>query len=186
MSIGRHFRAVYERLQEIERRQAAGAMRGKVTDVDQEKQLVRIALGKDDDGNDVKSPWMPVQQAAGGLKVRSLPTVGQVMTSRGESGDLEQGVLDPYNWTENNPAPTQQEGDHVVTYGAITIRALNDVLTLSVGGTSIIISDGQIRLVSDHVVAESETLKHNDRNVGGDHVHKDVVTGNDESGPPKD
>jgi hypothetical protein len=155
MSIARIMRSIYERLGEHERRLAGSQWVGKVTHVDTEKHLIRIALGKDDDGGKVLSPWVPVAQVAGALKLHSLPSVGQVMAVRSEAGDIEQGVAEPYHWTEDNPSPSDKGDEHIMTFGDVRIELRGDEIVINVprlfvkcGGTTFELTGGGLKAVA--------------------------------------
>jgi phage baseplate assembly protein gpV len=86
---------------------------GPVTDIDAEKQLCRIQIGVDDDGNPVKSPWRPYGQIAGKRKVHSPPSKGQQLTLISPCGDIEQGIALPFTWSDNNPSPSKNKDEDV-------------------------------------------------------------------------
>lgn len=177
MSLHRVLRSVFERLQEHERRLAGGHWVGKTTHVDAEKHLIRMALGKDDDGAEVLSPWIPVAQAAGALKLHSMPSVGQVMVARSEAGDLEQGVAEPYHWTDDNPSPSQNGGEHKLTFGDVTITLVAGGLTFQVGDTTVEISGGKLEVHTEEFVTRGASLKHNEKEIGDTHRHSGVEPG---------
>ena len=89
------------------------AVHGFVTDVDAEKQLCRVAIGKDGDDKDVKSPWLPYSQTAGTRKVHSPPSKGQQMTVMAPNGDLSQSVAMPFTWSKKNPSPSKKADEDI-------------------------------------------------------------------------
>lgn len=123
-------RRIFERLADHERRLAGSEMRGPVKQVDPDKAKVRLSIGKDEDGNDVLSPWVPYAQTAGAMKIHNPPSIGQVMAVRAESGDIEQGAAHPFHWTDKNKAPSKSGEDHVITIGAFTITLNGSVLSV--------------------------------------------------------
>jgi len=136
------FRQVFETLQEHDRRIAGSEMRGKVTEVDTDKALVRVAIGKDADGNDVLSPWVPYKQTAGAMKFHNPPSVGQVMAVRSETGDIEQGLAEPFRWNDNNQAPSKAGNEHVLTLGSVTVTVTGDKVRIQVGGAYLELTAG--------------------------------------------
>ena len=148
------FVGINYRLREVERRQAASTWKGRIPQggIDHDKQLVRIVLGKNRQGKDVLSPWVPVAQAAGALKIKSLPSVGQVMHLQSSTGDVQQAVAHTYNWTDDNEPPSKEEKEHVLTFGKIRISLLDgEIALVQVGDSLIRIMDGQILVQSERV-----------------------------------
>ena len=86
---------------------------GKVTDVDAKKHRIRVAIGKDDDGEDVKSPWIPYSQISGTRKVHSVPSKGQQMTIMAPNGDLSQSLAFPLTWHNKNPSPSEKGDEDI-------------------------------------------------------------------------
>jgi hypothetical protein len=166
-----------ERLVDHERRIGASGTSGKVTDVDPAKGLARIEIGKDSEGNSVKGPWQPYAQTAGGLKLHSPPAVGQTMMIAAPSGDIEQGVLSPLHWSDANQSPSDDGDKHVLTIGGVTISLAGDGLTISVGGTTYSFTSAGSSQIGGFV-------KHDGVNIGKDHVHEGVESGNNLSGTP--
>lgn len=169
--------AVFERLQEHERRLGGQELRGPVTHVDPAKKLCRVALGKDEDGNDVLSPWRPYKQTAGALKFHNPPSIGQSMILRSESGDLDQAVAEPYHWSDENPSPSDDGGTHKMTFGAVTATLTSDALVFDVGGVS-------VRISGDGLAVTGGQVTHNGHDIGDTHKHTEVEPGGGLSGPP--
>ncbi|MBF6992726.1 phage baseplate assembly protein V [Cupriavidus sp. IK-TO18] len=184
MSVHKALRSIFERLQEHERRLAGSNWTGKVKEVDPAKKLVRIVLGKDDDGHEVLSPWMPYAQTAGALKVHNPPSVGQVMTISSEAGDLEQGRAHPFHWSDDNPSPSDSGDEHVMTFGSVTVTLTAGGLKLEVGGTVLEVGAGKIGMLADLIDTRGGALQHNDKNVGSTHVHGGVIKGGQHTEEP--
>lgn len=172
-------RDVLERLQEQNRRLAGLEQRGKIPSggVDAEKKKVRIVLGKDSDGEDVLSPWVPVKQVAGALKLHSLPSEGQVMVIRSETGDMEQGVAEPYHWSDSNTSPSDKADEHVLTFGDVTVTIKSDSILIAVGGTT-------WKLSAEGFDQTGGTIRHDEIVIDKTHRHTEVEKGGDLSGPP--
>jgi len=170
---------INERLQETNRRIAGLETRGKIPPggVDAEKKKVRIVIGKDPEGNDVLSPWVSVKQVAGALKLHSLPSEGQSLVIRSETGDLEQGVAEPFHWTDENPSPSDNAAEHVLTLGDVMVKLVAGGLTLTVGGVSFHFS-------AEGFTQSGGTIKHDGVTIDKSHNHTGVVPGGGLSGPP--
>ena len=148
---------------------------GKVTDVDTKKQLARIEIGNKD-GVSLKSPWVPYAQVAGTdgqgagqgeYKFHNPPTVGQQMTLFSPNGEFRQATILPFTWHDKAVSPSQANDEHVITYGKMKIEHKKDLLrstvdqtiieqktdttTLKVGGSSIEITSGEIKIKSAKV-----------------------------------
>jgi hypothetical protein len=170
-------RSAFSRLHELERRLAGSEIRGKVTQVDAQKARVRIEIGKDSDDQPVESPWIPYKQTAGALKLHNPPSVGQPMVIRAETGDIEQGVAEPYHWSDENPANSTDGDAHKLTFGDVTVDLSNGGLKLTCGGTVFDFTGSGFNQTGGSV-------KHNDHDIGDSHTHTGVVSGPSVTGPP--
>lgn len=170
--------SILERLQEHDRRIGASNWRGKVTDVDPEKALARVELGKDEDGAIIKSPWLPYAQTAGALKAHIPPTVGQVMSMRGSSGDIEQGTLEASHWSDDNQSPSQDGGKNVITFGNVTVDLSGDGLTLSCGGVTWAFSGSGFTQTGG-------LISHDGKIIDKTHKHTGVIPGGGTTGTPQ-
>ena len=92
-------------------------LHGPVCDVDAKEHLCRIVVGENEDGEEVKSPWIPYSQIAGTRKVHSVPSKGQQMTMLSPNGDYLQAVAVPFTWSHNNPSPSEKGDEDVDTRG---------------------------------------------------------------------
>ena len=170
-------RSMMARLHESERRHAGTEMRGKVTEVDTSKAMVRIEIGKDSEDQPVLSPWVPYKQTAGALKLHNPPSVGQTMAIRSDSGDIEQGVAEAFHWSDGNPANSTAGDAHKLTFGDVTIDLSNGGLKLTCGGTT-------FDFTGAGFAQEGGTQTHDGIVVDKGHVHTKVVPGGALSGPP--
>jgi phage baseplate assembly protein gpV len=140
-----------ERVARLEQRVANSVVHGKVTDVDASKQLARVQIGEDENGQPVKSPWVPYGQMAGALKVHAPPSVGQNMTMMNPTGDPSQGILMPMTWNNANESPSKNGNENVLTYGNVRVELKNDHVLLKVGSTELKITGGEIALKSGSI-----------------------------------
>lgn len=92
-------------------------LHGPVCDVDAKEHLCRIVVGENEDGEEVKSPWIPYSQIAGTRKVHSVPSKGQQMTMLSPNGDYLQAVAVPFTWSNHNPSPSENGDEDVETRG---------------------------------------------------------------------
>lgn len=164
------FGAIFERLQEINRRIAGSQMLGKVTHVDAEKRLARIEIGKDDDGNPVLSPWRPYTQTSGALKLHNPPSVGQPMKISAANGDIQQGYIEPLQWSAENPSPSDNSDEHVLTFGNVAIRLRNGELLLVVAGVS-------YKWAADGFHQVGGKIQHNEKIIDDTHTHGGIMPG---------
>jgi hypothetical protein len=170
-------RRLLQRIVEAERRIAATETRGKVKEVDPVKARARIVIGKDEDGAEVLSPWLPYKQQAGELKIHIPPTVGQTMAVRTASGDIEQGTLEPYHWSDDNPANSTEGTENVLSFGDVTVQLKHDGIYVDVGGTS-------YKFTAAGFDQDGGHQQHDGKNVGSTHVHGGVIEGDDDTTGP--
>lgn len=163
---------------EHDRRLGATDWRGKVTDVDPAKKLARIEIGKNSDGEAIKSPWLPYSQTAGALKVHSPPSEGQTMTIRGSTGDIEQGALEPFHWSDDNQSPSESGDEHVLTLGDVRVTLTGGGITATIGGVTYSFS-------GEGFVQTGGKQEHDGKNVGSDHKHTGVTPGGGISDVPE-
>jgi phage baseplate assembly protein gpV len=171
-------RALKRETHELRRRIAGVEVRGKVKEVDANKLMLRLEIGKTDTGGSVLSPWVPWKQTAGALKIHSGPSIDQVMVIRSESGDIEQGVAEPFYWSETNPSPSNDLDEHVATLGDVKITLKGDSLLFEIAGVSLEISGAGVTINGGRV-------EHDGQNIGSTHVHGGVVKGSDDTLGPK-
>lgn len=177
-------RAVFERLGEVDRRIGGMVLRGRVAEVDAAKHMVRVVIGQNPEGDDVLSPFLPVAQVAGALKVHSMPSVGQQVSVKSANGDIQQGAVEPLHWSDGFSSPSDDPDKHIITLGDVTVTTTAHSLEIAVGGSVLSIADGLIRVVASHVSNEGARLTHNEVNVGDTHVHGGVMTGGSDTAVP--
>lgn len=164
------FGAIFERLQEVNRRIAGSAMMGKVTHVDTAKKRARIEIGKDDDGNPVLSPWRPYAQTSGALKLHNPPSVGQPMRISSANGDIQQGYIEPLQWSDDNPSPSDQGDEHVLTFGSVAVRLRGSEVLLVIAGVSYKWDGSGFHQVGGEI-------RHNEKIIDDTHTHGGIMPG---------
>lgn len=163
-------RSLLSRITELERRIGAMNMKGRVTDVDPTTKKVRFEIGVDEDGNPVKSPWVPVKQKAGALKIHSMPSVGELVEGTSDCGDIAQATVSPCHWTDDNQSPSDDGSVHKLTFGEVAI-------TLSQGGLLLEVAGVTYRFDGSGFFQEGGEQRHNNKNVGSDHKHVSAPPG---------
>ena len=174
---------IVRELEEIKRRMRRMMFHGLVTDVDAEKRLVRVSDGtKDEQGQEVKTDWLPWAELAGGLRTKTLPTKGQQVFVCSPDGLLEKGFVTPGFFTDENTPPESKDDEYVLTNNPkqgekkIHIAIKDDRITIASGDkTSLTITkdkmtakvDGsEIEIKPDHVNFVSQNMHH----VGNSHL----------------
>lgn len=165
------------RVSELERRLANIFRHGTAEQVDPEKQLVRMRLGEDANGQPFVGPWVPYAQIAGALKVHTPPSQGQQLTMLNPTGDMRQAIAMPMTWSEANPSPSTKGDEHVLTFGNVRIDLKGGSLKITVGGHSVEIS-------GDGTVFSGAKIEHDGHLIDKTHVHTEVFKGPDLTGPP--
>ena len=147
----REVAALAARVAELERRVAGMFRSGNVDDVDPAKQRVRLDLGPSSNGGRFRSPWVPYSQIGGALKAHTPPSKGQQMSLVSPSGNMQQAVAMPMTFSEENASPSQDGEANVITYGGFNISLTADTLTVSIGGSSIVVTGGSIEMNSPRI-----------------------------------
>lgn len=148
--------ALFRRVNDVERRLDNSARHGVVSDVDAAKHLVRLKIGGTDD-DPQKSPWIPYGQIAGAMKVHSVPSVGQNMTAFSPTGDHRQAIALPFTWNNDNPSPSQNADEHVITFGNLKIVAKADSLSIAVGSSEIAFDESSINVIAGTIITVGKT-----------------------------
>lgn len=158
------------RVADMERRQENSFRHGAVEEVDPEKQLVRLKIGKGTDGKDQLSPWVPYAQHAGALKVHTPPSKGQNMTILAPGGDLEQSFALPFTWNNGNPSPSTSGDENVLTFGDVRITVTADAVAFSIGGHTVTLSSAGTKF-------EGGAVGHDGKDIGATHTHGGIIPG---------
>ena len=117
---------VKETLYDLTARNSQRIKHGTVAEVDAKKQVMRLLLGPDDEGQGgaggesekYLSPWIPYNQIAGTRKVHSPPSKGQQMTLISPNGFHDElSYTMPYTFSDNNPSPSEDPDADVEVRG---------------------------------------------------------------------
>lgn len=186
-------RSIIARQQEHDRRLAGTEVRGKVTEVNASEAWVRLEIGKDAEGNPVLSGKVPYKQTAGALKLHNPPSVGQTMTIRSDSGDIEQGIAEAFHWSDENSATSTDGEAHKLTFGDVTIDLNSSALTFTVGGATVVVNGSGMTitvggttfaLTAAGFTQTGGTITHDGKVIDKTHTHTGVAVGGAETGPP--
>jgi phage baseplate assembly protein gpV len=126
----RELRTLRRQLIQTNGRLARMVLPGKVKpgSQDMDNRTVRLVLGTDEDGSEILSP--PVrwpEPGAGRLQVHSVPADNEQMDLQSPSGTI--GTTSKAIWAtydEDNPPPSQEADEAVVTFGESTVRLKAD------------------------------------------------------------
>lgn len=90
----------------------------------------------------------------------------------------EDGCIIGSKYNDQDKPPFSGNDDVGITFpgGSIHVDRASGAVTLELSGP--------VRIKASKIVPESATLTHNGKNVGFDHVHKDVTPGPANTGPP--
>ncbi|WP_210165051.1 phage baseplate assembly protein V [Methylosinus sp. PW1] len=125
----------HEQLARLRWAHEQSVIHGTVTDRDKEKG-VRIQIGVDENGDAVKSPWLPPSQIAGARKSWSPPSIGQQLSLLCPGGDIQRAVLMPFTWSDDNPAPTDDLDADVDVRGKSRVTQKDASLKREVDGVT--------------------------------------------------
>ncbi|RFB80403.1 phage baseplate assembly protein V [Methylovirgula sp. 4M-Z18] len=139
--------AAHERIADLEGRLERMWRPGTVTDVDAAQQLYRHQIGVDDQGQPVKSDWIPYGQHAGDHKEHIAPSVGQQMMMISPDGDHSQAFGVPFTWSNANASPSTRSDESVRLRGDVKVTQRGDkhmTDTKPTGGGHFILATGAV------------------------------------------
>lgn len=154
-------RRVREQLDQVNRRLALMSLPGKVGEKDPDKRLLRLKLGKTNDGKDILGPWCRWQEAtAGGMKIHSEPADNEQMMLVSQSGTVGGASMAmPATYDQDHEAPSKSSDTAIFERGA-----------------RIELSGAGIKLIG-RVTIEGDGVTHNGHDIGDTHKHGGVVVG---------
>lgn len=172
---------------------------GTVHEVDAKKQRFRMRLNGDD-GEPFLGPWIPYGQTAGALKFHNPPSVGQQMMMFAPAGEYRQATAYPMTFSDDNASPAEGGDEHVMTFGSVrleirgeqlkatvggaSLELTDGAITIKLGGSTLTITDDQIEAATAKMQVSGASLKHNAKEVGDTHRHRDVLPGPALTGVP--
>ncbi|KRQ99276.1 phage baseplate assembly protein V [Bradyrhizobium valentinum] len=203
MNLEDHLTELWAEVGETKRRIANLIRHGPITDIDAEKQVLRVRLNPESEDKPFKSAWIPYAQQAGEYKFHNPPVKGQNMTVIAPGGELGQAFAVPMTWSEKFPSPGDKEDEHVMKFDKVKTVIKKDQVTLTVGDVkidikkedmSITIGDTKFKLTKETISSKAgEAIYQDASNVhikgseavkigGGGAVH--VVSGANLATPP--
>lgn len=151
------------RREELERRLRNVVREGRVTELDATNNRVRIAFAQDDQGKDVVGPPIPWVERAGAIRTWMPPSVGEQVMMFSPGGEISAASWAlPGGYSDQFQKPHDKGAEH----------------KLVIGGTSLLMKDGEVRFVSAKMVFEGDVHLGGE---GGKLVHRksDVDSGGD-------
>jgi len=162
-------------LEDLRRMVAQLLMRGVVRERDSEKGY-RVSLGKDDEGNELLSPWIPHPENG----KTSVPLkVGQPVAIASAGGDLRQAGLIPVGYSDDHPTPNQNLDANVFDDAGVRVEVV-DSEALIVGDVKII---GNVTIIGNTDFLEGY-VKSSGKKIDHSHRHSEVIKGPDKTGTP--
>lgn len=103
---------ILHRTEELERKSEMRRLKGKISDVDAKKGLVRVEIDKDDQGQPVKTPWIPwAEIRCGNIKSYFIPSKGEQVEVVCENGDLTDAYVGMSLPSDANPRCNDKEDE---------------------------------------------------------------------------
>lgn len=142
-----------------------GKYRAKVVDISDPEKRGRIRVMCPKVLGEAKSAWcepcIPVAYDNGGDF--ALPKLGEFVWVEFESGDSNKPIYTGGLWSTNkSPSSTYNEKERLITWGSCTIKMNPYRIELSVGSSTVTISDGSIQLNASSVTSNGEPVICND------------------------
>jgi phage baseplate assembly protein gpV len=168
---------VLTRIAELERKLDSMFRHGPVHDREKidGRWFVRLKIGGNDQAPFL-SPWMPYSSANGGpegLNMHRVPTKGEQLTMLSPAGDFRQAVAVPLFWSDDHPAPSDDEDALTITHPKFRLDLKDGALkietkgALSIAcqtfslkghdGSGISMVDGKLTLKADVIETDGET-----------------------------
>lgn len=172
------FRDFSKSLDDVSRRLATSHMTGTVAA--KQGNMVRLELLPLDDrtGKPFLSPWVQLQDAAGGTASHTPVEIGdpmRLLSPSGEIGPASIAVRDSHVQDKPNPADDPEE--LVLQHAGNELRMRDGSLLLKQGETLVELTAAGVRINGQLVDITGTGLTHNATNVGDTHKHGGVEPG---------
>lgn len=179
------FRDLSKSLDDVSRRVANSHMTGTVAA--KKGNMVRLELLPTDErtGKPFLSPWVQLQDAAGGTASHTPVEIGdpmRLLSPSGEIGPASIAVRDSHVQDKPNPASSPEE--LVLQHAGNELRMRDGSMLLKQGETQVELTAAGVRINGDLVDITGAGLTHNQTNVGDSHVHGGVTPGADTTANP--
>ncbi|NDV88799.1 baseplate assembly protein [Aurantimonas aggregata] len=120
---------------------------GPVEEIDAAKGY-RLKLGEGADGEPWLSPWLPHPETG----KTSVPLKkGQIVGVMSPTGDMRQGLVFRGGYSAENASPNQNMAANVFEDAGVRIVVAGGALTITTGGTSVVISSDGIVMNSPRI-----------------------------------
>lgn len=138
---------------------------------------VRIQLTPDDDGDEPElSPPLPYADASGASSYR--PQVGEQVVALAPHGDLRQATVISHGHSEDKPNPAADEKETVhYNRDGVRISSRDGVVTIKAKKIALETEGGSLTIDKSGNVFKGDKVRHDDKNIGKDHVHAGVQKG---------
>lgn len=150
LAVMRHIRALHERLDDVYGQLAEHGrlMTNMVRPGTLKSYDPKTALGVADVGFETRGlKWF---EHAGAMKSWHPPSPGQQLMMLSPNGNPGLGLLIPYGYSQDNPAPSQDGGENVLAKrGDVRLSLTEKGFTFAVGGQSIVL-DGDGCTITSH------------------------------------
>lgn len=164
---------------ELRRRQSQMHRRGRIDGIRNGGNEVRIKFGEDEDGNPIRSPWIPVTGSNGAVKTRPRYSEGEHVFVDNIDGDWENAEIRPSNHHNEGQSPTQDPNETVIhDEGGARLSFKNGAFIFKVGGVTHTIDQSGITTTGG-------SIKHDGKNIGSTHVHGGVDPGGGNTAGPE-
>tara|TARA_R110002124_G_scaffold284368_1_gene461508 strand:- start:27750 stop:28328 length:579 start_codon:yes stop_codon:yes gene_type:complete len=176
--IARGFRNIRKSIDEIGRRLAASHMTGKVAEIDGNKVRLELLPADPRTGKPFLSPWVQLQDAAGGTASHTPVAIGdpmRLLSPFGEIGQASIAVRDSH--VQDSPNPASDPDELVLMHAGNEIRMRAGSMLLKRGSTTFELTDEGFVQVAYDIAITSSRLSHNGLDVGSTHKHGGVVPG---------
>lgn len=195
----REFAELVKRVADLEQRLERTMRAGTVAQVDAARQRFRMRLNSDS-GEPFLGPWIPYGQTAGAMKLHNPPSVGQQMMMLAPAGDYRQATAYPMTFSDENQSPASGGDEHVLTFGQVRVEIRDgqlkatvggssveltpETVTINIGGSTLTLTTSKIEAATALMQVTGSQLRHNSKNVGDTHRHRDVTPGPANTGIP--
>ena len=149
--IAKHFGDLVRRIEDAERRLANIARPGKVIETDFEKGVVKVKVG------DLESAWVPWRTRAGSQLLWDPPAVGEQVVLFSPSGEPGQGWADWGGFSDQFSRNHNKGAEYKLMRGASSVLITGDRIVLTVGSSTVTITDGAVKVKSDKFTADAES-----------------------------
>ncbi|RBO90512.1 phage baseplate assembly protein V [Pseudochrobactrum asaccharolyticum] len=160
---------------------------GEVVEVDYDNGTVVVeAMG-------IRSSSVPWVEQSGAINEWTPPSVGQRMVLVSPDGDMGMGFALKGGFTDNTPAPHNKGSEKRVTIGGAVVTQTADGMFIQVGGAKLSFTEDGMNIdVGGSTFSftgvgfeqSGGVQKHNDKNVGSDHIHGGVERGGSNTSGP--